>query len=105
MAQYAKIKDVDVAVGSEVELLTSFIDSDGKEKKQKFSGIIIAVKNMGANKSFTVRKMTRSGIGVERIFPVESPQIETVTVIKKNPVRRAKLYYMRGKIGKRAMEV
>ena len=105
MALYTKIKDVEVQVGYEVELLTTFIDNDSKEKKQKFSGVIIAIKNTGMNKSFTVRKMTRSGVGVERIFPVESPQIESVKIITKSKVRRAKLYYMRGKIGKRAMEV
>ena len=103
MAVITKIKDVEVKVGDEVELTTSFLDGK-KEKKQKFSGLVIGIPNIGANKSFTVRKISNTGIGVERIFPVEWPWLENVKVKKHNKVRRAKLYYIRQRIGKRATE-
>jgi large subunit ribosomal protein L19 len=103
MALFTKIKEQDVHIGDEVELTTTYTDND-KEKKQKFAGIVIAIKNKGVNKSFTVRKIGSLGIGLERIFPVEWPLLDSIKVIKKNKVRRAKLYYMREKIGKRAVQ-
>ena len=103
MALFAKIKDKTVRVGDEVSLTTVYLDGD-KEKKQKFNGIITAIKNRGENQSFTVRKISNDGIGIERIFPVNWPYLEEVKVLKHNKVRRAKLYYMREKIGKRALE-
>jgi len=103
MALVTKIKDVKVKVGDEVEMITSFLDGT-KEKKQKFSGLIIGIQNRGTNKSFTVRKISNTGIGVERIFPVEWPWLESIKVKKHNKVRRAKLYYIRERIGKRATE-
>jgi large subunit ribosomal protein L19 len=103
MALFTKIKEQDVQIGDEVELTTTYMDND-KEKKQKFAGIVIAIKNKGENKSFTVRKIGSLGIGLERIFPVEWPLLDSIKVIKKNKVRRAKLYYMREKIGKRAVQ-
>lgn len=103
MSLFVKIKDQDVRVGDEVELTTVYLDA-GKEKKQKFEGIVIAIKNKNENKTFTVRKISNDGIGIERIFPVEWPWLEAITVKKHNKVRRAKLYYMRDKIGKKALE-
>lgn len=103
MALFTKIKDQDVRIGDEVSLTTVYLDA-GKEKKQKFQGIVIAIKNRGENQTFTVRKISNDGIGIERIFPVNWPYLENLKVLKHNRVRRAKLYYMRGKIGKQASE-
>jgi large subunit ribosomal protein L19 len=72
-----------------------------KERLQAFEGVCIARKNGGLRETFTVRKVS-SGIGVERIFPLHSPSIESVTVVRQGDVRRAKLYYLRGLRGKAA---
>ncbi|MBI4991056.1 50S ribosomal protein L19 [Candidatus Gottesmanbacteria bacterium] len=73
-----------------------------RERIQVFEGIVLAIRGEGANKSFTVRKIGAAAIGVERIFPLNSPWIKKITVKKKSQVRRAKLYYLRGKTGKEA---
>lgn len=80
------------------------IEEGGKTRVQKFRGIVIAQKGSGARKTFTVRKMSQ-GIGVERIFPVHSPHIADVNVIKEAKVRRSKIYYMRERTGKAASKV
>jgi large subunit ribosomal protein L19 len=103
MAMYTSIKGTKVKIGDQVELLTNYLDN-GKTKKQKFVGLVIAIKNRGINQSFTVRKIGVLGVGIERIFPVEWPWLESVKVLTHNPVRRAKLYYIRHKIGKVAEE-
>jgi large subunit ribosomal protein L19 len=72
-----------------------------KERLQAFEGVCIARKIGGLRETFTVRKVS-SGIGVERIFPLHSPSIESVTVVRQGDVRRAKLYYLRGLRGKAA---
>ena len=66
----------------------------GKERVQDFEGIVIAIKNRGIGLNFVVRK-TSGGVGVERTFPVNSPIIDKVTVVRKGKVRRAKLNYLR----------
>jgi len=72
-----------------------------KERIQVFQGVIIAIRGGGMRASFTVRKIS-SGIGVERIFPLNSPSIGKLEVLRHGRVRRAKLYYLRDKIGKAA---
>lgn len=72
-----------------------------RERLQAFEGVCIARKNRGLNSSFTVRKISY-GEGVERVFPLFSQQIASVEVIRRGDVRRAKLYYLRGRTGKRA---
>ncbi|CAN5672485.1 50S ribosomal protein L19 [soil metagenome] len=72
-----------------------------KERLQAFEGVCIARKNGGISETFTVRKVS-SGIGVERVFPVHSPSIESITVVRRGRVRRAKLYYLRALRGKAA---
>jgi large subunit ribosomal protein L19 len=72
-----------------------------KERLQAFEGVCIARKGGGISETFTVRKVS-SGIGVERVFPLHSPSIETVTVVRRGRVRRAKLYYLRALRGKAA---
>ncbi len=73
----------------------------GKERIQIFEGLLIAIKNGGIARTITLRKISNS-IGVERTFPIHSPNIAKFEVIRHGVVRRAKLYYLRGKIGKAA---
>ena len=70
-----------------------------RERIQAFEGVCIARKNDGVNSSFTVRKLSY-GEGVERVFPLYGPQVAGVTVVRRGRVRRAKLYYLRGRTGK-----
>ena len=72
-----------------------------KERLQAFEGVCIARKGGGISETFTVRKVS-SGVGVERIFPIHSPSIDAVTVVRRGRVRRAKLYYLRNRRGKSA---
>ncbi len=71
------------------------------ERIQAFEGVCIAKRNRGINSSFTVRKLSH-GEGVERVFPLYSPKIEKIEVVRRGAVRRAKLYYLRGRTGKAA---
>jgi large subunit ribosomal protein L19 len=72
-----------------------------RERIQVYEGVCIARKNAGLNSAFTVRKLSY-GEGVERIFPLHSPRIAEIEVVRRGRVRRAKLYYLRGRTGKRA---
>jgi large subunit ribosomal protein L19 len=72
-----------------------------RTRVQNFEGVCIARSNRALNSNFTVRKMS-FGEGVERVFPLYSPNVESITVVRKGVVRRAKLYYLRGRTGKRA---
>lgn len=84
--------------------VTSKIVEGGKERLQAFEGIVIKKQGPSARETFTVRKIVM-GIGVERIFPIHSPSIEKLQVIKSGKVRRAKLYYMRKLIGGAATRI
>lgn len=72
-----------------------------KERIQAFRGDVIQVKGLAGNKTFTVRKMS-SGVGVERIFPMNSPNIVSIELLKRGQVRRSRIYYLRTLIGKKA---
>jgi large subunit ribosomal protein L19 len=72
-----------------------------RTRVQAYEGVCIARSNKGIGSNFTVRKMS-FGEGVERVFPLYSPNIESITVVRRGVVRRAKLYYLRGRTGKRA---
>jgi len=72
-----------------------------RTRVQNFEGVCIARSNRSINSNFTVRKMS-FGEGVERVFPLYSPNIDSITVVRRGVVRRAKLYYLRGRTGKRA---
>lgn len=72
-----------------------------RERVQAYEGVCIARKNAGLNSSFTVRKISY-GEGVERVFPLYSPRIDSIEVVRRGDVRRAKLYYLRGRRGKSA---
>ena len=77
------------------------IKEGNKERIQQYRGVVIRISGHGDKKRFTVRKMSEN-VGVERIFPIESPFIESITVNKVGKVRRAKLYYLRALTGKKA---
>lgn len=82
-------------------VVTYKIIEGNKERQQSFRGNVIQIKGKGANRTFTVRKMS-NGVGVERIFPYSSQIITEIKVLKKGKVRRAKLYYLRELVGKKA---
>ena len=77
------------------------IKEGNKERIQQYKGVVIRISGEGKKKRFTVRKMSEN-IGVERIFPIESPFIDNITINKYGRVRRAKLYYLRALTGKKA---
>ena len=93
----------DFGVGDSVRVHTKVIEGD-KERIQVFSGVVIGVRGRGLNESFTVRRISY-GEGVERVFPVNSPRVERIEVERKGSVRRAKLTYLRKRLGKGAMLV
>ena len=84
-------------VGDTVKVNYKIIEGN-KERVQAYEGIVIAIKNSGVSKNFVVRKIS-SGIGVERTFPMNSPKIDSVEVVRKGKVRRAKLTYLRDIVG------
>ena len=90
----------DFNVGDTVKVFVKVVEGD-KERIQPFQGVVIARKGSGARETFMVRKIS-FGVGVEKIFPVYSPNINKIEVIKQGSVRRAKLYYIREKKGKAA---
>ena len=77
------------------------IKEGSKERIQIFEGTVIAKKHGGVNETFTVRRISY-GVGVEKVFPVHSPNVVQVETVRKGQVRRAKLYYLRGRVGKAA---
>lgn len=84
-------------VGDTVRVGVRIIEGK-KERVQAFEGVVISRKGYGVSETFTVRKMS-SGIGVERIFPIHSPKLDSVEVVRKGKARRAKLYYARDIVG------
>ena len=87
-------------VGDTVKVGYKIIEG-GKERIQNFEGVVIAKKNGGISETFTVRHISY-GVGVEKVYPLHSPKIAYIKVVKKGKVRRAKLYYLRGLTGKAA---
>ncbi len=90
--------ELNYAVGDTVDVHTRILEGD-KQRIQIFSGIVIAMKGSGTRETFTVRRIV-AGEGVERTFPVHSPKVADVKVKRHGRVRRAKLYYLRDRIGK-----
>ena len=88
------------SVGDTVKVFFKIVEGT-TERIQVFEGIVIAKNNSGIRKTFTVRKISY-GVGVERIFPMHSPRIEKIDVVRRGRVRRAKLYYLRSRVGKAA---
>ena len=95
-----KSKVPEFNVGDTVKVGFKVIEGT-KERIQNFEGVVIAKKHGGIRESFTVRRLS-FGVGVERTFPLHSPKIASITVVRKGKVRRAKLYYLRGLTGKAA---
>ncbi len=87
-------------IGDTVEVQNK-IKEGSRERIQLFAGLVIAKKNGGISETFTVRKISY-GVGVEKTFPLHSPNVVAVKVTRKGKVRRAKLYYVRDKVGKEA---
>ncbi len=88
------------SVGDTVKVFVKVVEGN-RERVQVFEGIVISRQNSGINETFTVRKIAY-GCGVERCFPVHSPRIDHIEVVKYGRVRRAKLYYLRDRVGKAA---
>lgn len=95
-----KKEPVEFSVGDTVKVYVKVVEGD-KERVQPFQGVVIARKGSGARETFMVRKIS-FGVGVEKIFPVFSPNINKIEVVKRGTVRKAKLYYLREKKGKAA---
>jgi len=87
-------------IGDTVKVFFKIVEGQN-ERIQIFQGIVLAKKNGGLRKTFTVRKISY-GVGVERVFPLHSPRIESIEVVRRGRVRRAKLYYLRKRVGKAA---
>jgi large subunit ribosomal protein L19 len=90
-------------VGDTIKVHTRVVEGT-KERIQVYQGIVLSKNNHGVNASFTVRKISY-GVGVERVFPLNSPAIAKVEIVNRGQVRRSKLYYLRDRVGKSAMTV
>lgn len=97
---YMKAEVPAFVVGDTVKVMVKVVEGN-RERLQAFEGIVICKKGGGIGETFTVRRVS-FGIGVERTFPVHSPRIEKIDVIRHGKVRRAKLYYLRSRSGKAA---
>ena len=96
-------KPLEFNVGDSVKVHTKVVEGE-KERIQVFAGLVIGRRGHGMNETFTVRRISY-GEGVERVFPVHSPRIDKVVVDRQGKVRRAKLTYLRERIGKKALAV
>ena len=90
----------EIAIGDQVKVFVKVVEGN-RERLQSYEGIVIARKNGGIRETFTVRRVTY-GVGVERTFPMHSPRIDHIEVVRHGKVRRAKLYYLRERTGKAA---
>lgn len=90
----------DFRAGDTIRVYTKVRES-GRERTQIFDGVVIQRKNSGLKENFTVRKVS-FGIGVERIFPIHSPLVEKIELLRKNKVRRSRIFYMRKRSGKKS---
>ena len=97
-ADYIKDNIPDIYIGDTVRVGV-VIQEGGKERTQPYEGVVIAKRNSGINQTITVRKIFQ-GVGVERVFLIHSPRIDGIKVLRRGKVRRAKLYYLRDRIGK-----
>ncbi len=99
-AKQVKENAENFSVGDTIKVYFKIVEGS-TERIQVFEGIVIAKNNSGIRRSFTVRKISY-GVGVERIFPLHSPRIDKIEVVRYGKVRRAKLYYLRSRVGKAA---
>ena len=98
--KYMKSSIPELHVGDTVRV-TVRVKEGNRERTQAFEGTLIARKHGGINETITVRRISY-GVGCEKVFPVHSPSIVSVTTVRKGKVRRAKLYYLRDRVGKKA---
>ena len=98
-----KSDSIDFSVGDTVKVHNRVVEG-GKERIQMFQGIVLAMGGSGVNQAFTVRKISY-GTGVERVYSFLSPRIAKVEVVSRGKVRRAKLHYLRDRVGKKAIQV
>jgi large subunit ribosomal protein L19 len=91
----------ELAAGDTVRVHSLIVEGE-KERVQVFQGVVLRVYGAGANKSFTVRRIASHGVGVERTFLLGSPRVDKVEVLRHSKVRRARLYFLRGRTGKAA---
>jgi large subunit ribosomal protein L19 len=98
-----QVKRPDVKVGDTVKLSLK-IKEGNKERIQVFEGVVIALNGIGTNKTVTVRKISY-GVGVEKVIPLYSPVLDKMVILKRGTVRRSKLYFLRGRVGRRALKV
>lgn len=99
-AQHLKEQVPDFNPGDTVKVQVRVVEGE-KVRQQAFQGVVIARKRSGSHETFTVRKIS-DGVGIERVFPLHSPNIQSIEVVRRGRVRRAKLTYLRGRTGKRA---
>jgi large subunit ribosomal protein L19 len=102
--EYTKKEIPKFNVGDTIKVLVKIPEGPDKIRLHPFEGVVIAKGGSGIRQSFTVRKVSY-GEGIERVFPLYSPNIERIEVIRSGKVRRAKLYYLRAKVGKRATKI
>lgn len=102
--EYVKKELPKFNVGDTVKVLVKIPEGPDKTRLHPFEGVVIAKQGSGIKESFTVRKVSY-GEGIERVFPLYSPSIERIEIIRSGKVKRAKLYYLRGKVGKRATKI
>ena len=102
--EYTKKEIPAFHVGDTIKVLVKTVEGPDKVRLHPFEGVVISKHGSGIGKSFTVRKVSY-GEGIERVFPLYSPSIERIEVIRSGKVKRAKLYYLRSKVGKRATKI
>ena len=103
-AEYTKKEMPKFNVGDTVKVLTKIVEGEDKVRLHPFEGVVIAKRGSGVKENFTVRKVSY-GEGIERVFPLYSPNIERIELLRSGQVKRAKLYYLRSKVGKRATKI
>ncbi len=105
MANQIKWQDkIEFSVGDTIKVSQTIKDGD-KTRTQAFQGIVIAIRGNGQGKSYIVRKIAVGSIGVEKIYSINTPSVTGIEIIKKGKVRRAKLYYLRNLLGKKATKI
>jgi len=102
--EYTKKEIPKFNVGDTVKVLVKIPEGPDKVRLHPFEGVVIAKDGTGTRQNFTMRKVSY-GEGIERVFPLYSPNIERIEIIRSGKVKRAKLYYLRGKVGKHATKI
>jgi len=105
MANQIKWQDkIEFGVGDTIKVSQTIKEGE-KTRTQAFQGIVIAIRGEGQGKSYIVRKIAVGGVGIEKIYPISTPSVTGIEIIKKGKVRRAKLYYLRNLLGKKATKI